>query len=212
VKASNRYKRPPKNYIRSQHPCCYPKTYLETVKSPFNKADGNRTKMSASLELHPQSKRNKPTPTPTAPLSPVAMSRMSQSTELDEYTASMRSYLASIENGASAKRKRAADHEPNRSTGRGESVGGGGREKSPEFRWMDLASLRKEHANMSHSLPAGSETRVSKSVAKSVNHHHHAGKDARQHHRDHRPASPVGKAMSSKRHPVHAGAKSTEKN
>ena len=164
--------------------------------------------MSASIEPHPQSKRNKPSPTQIAPLSPVAMSRMSRSADLDEYTASMRSYLASIENGASSSnRKRANDNDgPSRSTGRSESVTGSDREKSPEFRWMDLASLRKEHGNVNHNLSGGSENRISKSNPKSVGHHHHAGKDTRQHHRDHRPASPAGKAMSSK------SAKSTEKN
>lgn len=170
--------------------------------------------MSASLDLHPQSKRNKPTPTPSAPLSPVAMSRMTQSADLNEYTASMRSYLASIENDAGGNRKRAKDSDSSRSAGRSESVPGSDREKSPEFRWMDLASVRKEHGNTTHILPGGSENRISKVVSKSAghSHYHHTGKDPRQHHRDHRPASPAGKAMSNKRHPVHAGAKSTEKN
>jgi len=168
--------------------------------------------MSASIDLHPQSKRNKPTPTPSAPLSPVSMSRTMPSTELDEYTASMRSYLASIENGSSGSRKRATEAEPSRNAGRSESIGGSDREKSPEFRWMDLASLRKEHGTGHPSFPAGNENRISKSVAKSASHHNHAGKESRQHHREHRPASPAGKAVSGKRHPAHPGAKSTEKN
>ena len=170
--------------------------------------------MSASIELHPQSKRNKPTPMPIAPLSPIAMSRMMPSTDLDEYTASMRSYLASIENGASSNnsRKRAKDGEPRRNAERSESVTSSDRDKSPEFRWMDLASVRKEHGNGNPKLPGGNENRVAKSISKSAGHPHHAGKDPRQHHRDHRPASPVGKAMPSKRHPAHACAKSPDKN
>jgi len=168
--------------------------------------------MSASIDLHPQSKRNKPTPTPSAPLSPVSMSRTMPSTELNEYAASMRSYLASIENVSGGSRKRASDAEPGRNAGRSENIRGGDREKSPEFRWMDLASLRKEHGNGHPSFPAGNENRISKSVAKSASHHNHAGKDSRQHHRDHRPASPAGKTVSGKRHPAHASAKSAEKN
>jgi hypothetical protein len=166
--------------------------------------------MSASIEPHAQSKRNKPAPIPSTPLSPVAMSRMTQSSELDEYTASMRSYLANLENGNSNSRKSAVDRDTNRSNGRSENIARSDRDKSPDFCWMDLASLRKEHGSLSHSVPAANENRISKTTTKSVG--HHTGKDPRQHHREHRPASPAGKVMSLKRLPPHGAAKSSEKN
>lgn len=168
--------------------------------------------MSSSIDPHPQSKRNQPKPTTMAPLSPVAMSRMAPSAELDEYTASMRDYLANVENRMNGSRKDSTDGNVKRVAGRIESVNGNDREKSPEFRWMDLASVRKEHGNVAQGFPGAADNRISKSIPKSNAHHHHAGKDPRQLHRDHRASSPAGKAISSKRNPVLAGAKSTEKN
>lgn len=168
--------------------------------------------MSSSIDPHPQSKRNQPKPTTTAPLSPVTMSRMAPSAELDEYTASMRRFLASVDNNVSGIRKGSTDTNVKRITGRSESMSGSDREKSPEFRWMDLASVRKEHGNMTQGFPGAADNRISKSIPKSTTHPHHAGKDPRQLHRDHRASSPAAKAISSKRNPVLAGAKSSEKN
>ena len=137
----------------------------------------------SSLDLHLQSKRNKPIPSAYALLKPAPMSKMTQSAELDEYTASMRQYLTNVENAARMGRK---DSESSRSSGRNESVSSSSddREKSPEFRWMDLASVRKEHGSIIQNPAGGHENRVSKSSPKPASHHHHAAKDLRQHHRE----------------------------
>ncbi|EXJ63568.1 uncharacterized protein A1O5_11329 [Cladophialophora psammophila CBS 110553] len=181
--------------------------------------------MTASTAPHPASKRSKsqtivqgpsPHPTSSAPLEAIPMSKLTHSAELDEYTASMRSYLASVEHGGQGNRNSGSDGDGRRNSVRSESVGGSERDKSPEFRWMDLASVRREHGNVNLSFPgvgAGTDNRISKSAVKSASHHHHqVGKDPRQHQRDHRPSSPGGKALLSKRHPTQTEAKSTEKN
>jgi hypothetical protein len=166
--------------------------------------------MSASLELHPQSKRNKPTPKPSAPLTPAPMSRISQSAELDDYTASMRQYLATVEQTQSRRKDSESSRGGDR---RSEIVSGRDREKSPEFRWMDLDNLRKEHGHTTGGIPNGIEALIAKNASKAGgHHHHHNGKDPRSPHRDHRSGSPAGKAMASKRLPVHAGVKLPEKN
>lgn len=168
-------------------------------------------RMSATLDLHLQSKRNKPIPSPNALLKPAPMSKMTQSAELDDYTASMRQYLANVENAARMSRK---DSESSESSSRGcrtDSVSGSDREKSPEFRWMDLASVRKEHGSTVSSHGGGHENRISKSTPKSISHLHHGVKDPRQYHREYRPSSP-GKPVLSKRHPVQVVSKSAEKN
>ncbi|OAG38412.1 hypothetical protein AYO21_07395 [Fonsecaea monophora] len=187
--------------------------------------------MTTSTAPHPASKRSKsqtivqgpsPHPTSSAPVETIPMSKLTHSAELDEYTASMRNYLASVDHaGQDDSRSSGSDTDSRRSSVRSERVDGGEREKSPEFRWMDLASLRREHGSVNLSLPSagkGTENRIAKSTVKSTSHHHHhhhhhqIGKDPRQLQRDHRSSSPGGKALLSKRHAKQAEAKSTEKN
>ncbi|KIX93716.1 uncharacterized protein Z520_10622 [Fonsecaea multimorphosa CBS 102226] len=182
--------------------------------------------MTTSTAPHPASKRNKsqtivqgPSPHPTsgAPLEPIPMSKLTHSTELDEYTASMRNYLANVDHPGHSSRNSGSDTDSRRSSLRSESVDGSEREKSPEFRWMDLASVRRDHGSVNLSFPSvgkGTENRVSKSTVKStsLHHHHQVGKDPRQHQRDHRSSSPGVKALLSKRHATQKEAKSAEKN
>ncbi|KIW17370.1 hypothetical protein PV08_04564 [Exophiala spinifera] len=74
---------------------------------------------------------------------PASMSKISQSAELDEYTASMRNYLAGVENSRcqSTRDRRSESVSSNSNV----DSSGSDREKSPEFQWMDLAAVRRAH-------------------------------------------------------------------
>ncbi|KIW47422.1 uncharacterized protein PV06_00119 [Exophiala oligosperma] len=98
---------------------------------------------------------------------PASMSKMSRSAELDEYTASMRNYLAGVENGrGQSTRDRRAESISSNSNA---DSSGSEREKSPEFQWMDLAAVRRAHGTVDlNRLP--NSNGVSKSVrTKQVN-------------------------------------------
>jgi hypothetical protein len=88
------------------------------------------------------------------------MSKISQSAELDEYTASMRNYLASVENG---RRQSISDRTDSASSSSNGNSSGSDREKSPEFQWMDLAAVRRAHGVVESNKAANSNG-VSKSV------------------------------------------------
>jgi hypothetical protein len=91
---------------------------------------------------------------------PAPMSKISQSAELDEYTASMRNYLASVENG---RRQSISDRTDSASSSSNGNSSGSDREKSPEFQWMDLAAVRRTHGVVESTKVANSNG-VSKSV------------------------------------------------
>ncbi|KIV90708.1 hypothetical protein PV10_05334 [Exophiala mesophila] len=125
-------------------------------------------------------KRSKPMSATNMDLKPAPMSKITQSTELDDYTQSMRAYLASVETT-----HRTLDHHRGRPTTNRPSRDV--RDKSPEFRWMDLASLRREYSNSSPASSAGVSKLKSSSVSlvgSKVNDHRndvprHLGKDHR---------------------------------
>jgi len=155
----------------------------------------------SSTDPSATSNRNK-----THPASPInmnmtfkSMSKISQSAELDEYTASMRTYLANVEHklagtGGGGGRSDSSDS--------GESGADSEREKSPEFRWMDLASVRREHGTVNlsfngHGHGHGTGNGVSKTTKQTGHHTLSIGKDHRHHHhqhREYRSASPGSKA------------------
>jgi len=141
---------------------------------------------------------------------PAPMSKISQSAELDEYTASMRNYLASVENG---RRQSISDRTDSASSSSNGNSSGSDREKSPEFQWMDLAALRRAHGAVDVSK-VGNSNGVSKSVRmKQVNRPHSPrigiSKDSRhylhQHRqRENRSTSP-GVKSTSKKHISYVG-------
>ncbi|EXJ86409.1 hypothetical protein A1O3_03360 [Capronia epimyces CBS 606.96] len=146
----------------------------------------------------------------------IPMSKTSQSAELDEYTESMRHFLATLEqsnaNQTHAGRCRNRSGTQSHSSGSDSNSGSSsGREKSPEFQWMDLASLRRKHdsTNFEDGL-IGNGSCVTKGPARlSGRHHHHRhciSKDTARHHhhRECRTADPTGKAHLSKKHAAHA--------
>lgn len=156
-----------------------------------------------------------------ATFKPIPMSKMTQSAELSEYTASMKNFLASVEHeGRTENGGNRSDSDSDSDTSGAGT--GSEREKSPEFRWMDLAIVRREHgsANLSYQGGGGSDNRVTKgtpSKPSSHHHHHHGnlGKDPRPYRsqRQYRSASPGGKALLSKKHSALVGTgRSTEKN
>ncbi|EXJ80216.1 hypothetical protein A1O1_08358 [Capronia coronata CBS 617.96] len=145
---------------------------------------------------------------------PAPMSKMTQSAELDEYTASMRHFLAVMDR-TSANDISAGDR---RDSLDGQMDSGGSsssseREKSPEFQWMDLASLRRKHDSVrfdngftgNGGAPSKSLARSSSSRQHHYTHslHHCIGQDGRQYHRECRSTSPAGKTMLSKKRAAH---------
>lgn len=193
--------------------------------------------MTAATDPPSTSNRSKAHATsPHIVFKPTPMSRMTQSAELDEYTASMRNFLASVEDRANhvgTDRDNRSGSESEASTSRGSSgrsISGSERSKSPEFRWMDLDSVRREHGgvNLNCGEGGGNENRISKAPNKTSpphhhhhHHHHHShrhgttgGRDSRQHHtyqRNPRSTSPGGKALLSKKHTAQAVGRSAEK-
>jgi len=139
---------------------------------------------------------------------PTPMSKMSQSAELAEYTASMRNFLASMEDAPS--QSRTPGRNGRNSSGESESSASGSgseRENSPEFRWMDLASVRREHGSVDlgafgsgsaiskETMPKQSSRRQRSSNLTgedAQSHHHH------HHHRGHRSGSPGEKSLNQK--------------
>lgn len=104
---------------------------------------------------------------PTVTFKP--MSRLPLSAELEEYTKSMKTYLASVEN-------RPGDRRPSDSE---ESEP----DQSPEFRWMDLAALQRKYSNQSVSADGAHRAKSSHSSSSpsSVVKPSHRNNGVRQH-------------------------------
>lgn len=142
---------------------------------------------------------------------PTPMSRMSHSTELDEYRASMRHFLSTVEQSGGFNASSVRDRDSSDAQVDSGSSSGSEREKSPEFQWMDLASLRRKHDSVSfENQPLGNGSGMAKSAARSSSsrhhhlHHHCIGKDGRHYQRECLSASPAGKSLLNKKHKAHA--------
>lgn len=136
------------------------------------------------------------------PMTFKPMSNLPRSAELDEYTQSMKAYLANL------------GHQPPISGSDGGQQNNNAadrRDQSPEFRWMDLAALRREYSNMSMTTKGVSKIKSSSSLSSSGHKLSHRNSNARHylahdhrhrfHHIEHRPASPSGKSVSSSSSP-----------
>jgi len=159
--------------------------------------------MAAPAGSRPISKRSKAqhiaNDTSATSAKPRPMSKLCQSDQLEEYTASMRNYLAIVGDGRSASPKRARMSETE-STDSSGSSSGSERERSPEFRWMDLASVRKEHGSVDLAEFAHGNRRMKVRAAKQVHRRPDPGVGKENgHHREHRSASPSLKSMNNKR-------------
>lgn len=96
------------------------------------------------------------------------MSRLPLSAELEEYTQSMKTYLASVENRPNDRRPSdSEDSEPDR---------------SPEFRWMDLNALQRKYSHQSMSTDGVRRVNSSSSSSpSSIIKPGHRNSGARQH-------------------------------
>jgi len=178
--------------------------------------------MTATTEPPPAGKRRNPqrvanSPDPTKiPGEPTPMAKMTRTPELAEYTASMRNYLASVEDSRPHFQGRGRENGNMRfdSDSPGSSSGSGTeREASPEFRWMDLASVRREHGSVNLGALAPGHSGSMEMPSRSLRHHHDRSlgptKEARPHHhyhhqhREHRSESPSMESLLKKRHTAH---------
>ncbi|KIX10297.1 uncharacterized protein Z518_01379 [Rhinocladiella mackenziei CBS 650.93] len=169
---------------------------------------------STSNRIKNQSLNGNVNPPSAVAMKPTPMARITQSAELDEYTARMRSFLASVEES----QLRRDQGVKGMSLHRGESDDSGSgneREKSPEFCWMDLASVRREHGGANLSGDDASGVGISEETTKlpphhplgilaDARHHHYAHHNHHHHRGEHRSASPGGKSLLSKRYMAHA--------